>query len=153
MYDTRGDIVDALAGMPEVLNHLALTLAGSAGSPIARPGEWALVQIVCHLRDAEERALERTRRMRDSDHPEISSYDPSAWAIERDYGSQDLAAALATFRTFRESHVSDLGAIPWPDWHRQGSHAEYGAIDILGHAIHVVSHDAIHLLQIVQLGR
>ncbi len=151
MYDTKSDIVDALAAMPSVLNHIALIPPGSTPSPKAKPGEWTLVQIVCHLRDAEERALERTRLMRDVDHPEILPYDPSLWAVERDYASQELAAALSTFRLLRESHVSDLEAIPWADWHREGTHAEYGTIDILGHAIHIVSHDSIHLRQIVQL--
>ena len=153
MYDTKRDTVDAMSGMPDVLRHMALNRSAESRTAPAPPGEWGLIEIVCHLRDAEERSIERTRLMRDRDNPEIAPYDPAKWAVERDYASQDLAAALTSFQSLRESHVSELESIPWTDWHRAGRHAEYGSIDILGHALHVASHDAIHLRQIASLGR
>ena len=152
MYDTKRDTIDAMSGMPDVLRHLALEPApAQSRTPPAPPGEWGLIEIVCHLRDAEERAIERTRLMRDHDNP-VAPYDPAKWAVERDYALADLAAVLTSFQFFRDMHVSELEAIPWTDWHRGGRHAEYGPIDILGHALHVASHDAIHLRQIAHLG-
>jgi hypothetical protein len=153
MYDTKRDIVDALVSAPEVLTRLVGDLAARAEIPLRNPSGWTLLEIVCHLRDAEERALERTRLMRDTDGPKITSYDPALWAVERAYASQDLATAVSEFRSLREAHVSELEAISFEDWQRGGSHAEYGDIDIIGHAIHIMSHDANHLRQIAQLAR
>ena len=153
MYDTKRDIVDALASTPETLTRLVGDLATTTELPSTNHSGWTLLEIVCHLRDAEERALERTRLMRDTDGPKITSYDPALWAVERDYTSQDLATAVSGFRSLREAHVSELEVISFEDWRRGGSHTEYGEIDILGHAIHIMSHDANHLRQIAHLAR
>ena len=151
MYDTKRDILDALSGTPEVLGRVVAGLLAGGHATAASPDAWSAVEIVCHLRDAEERALERTRMMLGADNPRITPYDPAAWAIERQYASQDLEAALLAFRALRETHAGELVAIPFQDWHRGGEHEEYGHIDILGHALHIMSHDAVHLRQLARL--
>ena len=151
MYDTKRDILDALSGMPEVLGRVVADLMAGGHALAAPPGAWSAVEIVCHLRDAEERALERTRIMLVADTPKITPYDPAAWAIERQYASQELRAALLAFGALRETHTAELEAIPFQDWHRGGEHQEYGHIDILGHALHIMSHDAVHLRQLARL--
>lgn len=74
MYDTVRDLLDAFQSTPE---SLAALLRGhsEAESRAARGGDenWSVVEVVCHLRDAEERAIERMRQMRDEDNPFLAA--------------------------------------------------------------------------------
>jgi hypothetical protein len=151
MYDVKGDIVKALAATPKVLAVLlpAALKAESRGTT-ARPG-WSAVQIICHLRDAEERALERMQKMRDEENPVIESYDQEAWARDRRYESQDPLAALDRFVMYRQAHREALEGLALPHWERTGQHQEMGRITILGHTLHMLSHDLGHLAQLSAL--
>src|SRR5438309_3404860 len=112
MYNTPGDLLDAFHAMPEVL---VKTLEGCTQeqAQAARGGDenWSVVEVVCHLRDAEERALERMRLMRDEDDPFLEGYDQEAWARERNYAGADLRDALATFLRLRAQHIAELEAL------------------------------------------
>ena len=150
MYDTRQDLLDALRACPTVLKALLQDdpLGGTLAS--AAQGEWAPVEIVCHLRDAEERALERMRLMRDQNDPFLPGYDQEAWAQERNYARAELSAALAGFTRFRQEHTDELASLPPDRWERPGRHEDVGTITILNHTIHLVCHDLVHLGQLAR---
>ena len=151
MYDTARDLTDALAAAPDAIEG---ALAG-ADADLARRAHggdegWSVVEVVCHLRDAEERAAERMRAIRDEDDPRIAGYDQDAWAIERDYAGEDLRAALAAFSRHRAAHVAELRSLPADAWGRAGTHEEWGRITIENHTIHIATHDVLHLAQIAR---
>ncbi len=60
MYDVPKDLIEALQAAPAVLHGL---LSGHTEQQArnARGGDegWSVVEVVCHLRDVEERAVER----------------------------------------------------------------------------------------------
>jgi len=147
--DPSPDILDALRAGPEVFDAL---LAGCTDDEArnARGGDegWSVVEVVCHLRDAEERALERTRAMLHGDRPHLPAYDQEDWARERHYRDDDPAAALASFARFRRDHVAELERGAPGAWAREGLHEEQGAITVQSHAIHMAAHDAVHAAQI-----
>jgi hypothetical protein len=151
MYDTSGDLLDALRAAPDVFEYL-LAGVSQAHAQTARGGDenWSVVEVVCHLRDAEERALERERAMRDEDYPFLAAYDQEAWARERDYAHGDLRDALSAFLRLRRARVGDLAALTPDQWQRMGRHAEQGDITIAAHALHIVAHDTIHAAQIAR---
>lgn len=152
MYDTRQDLIDALHATPDILaGLLSSLLAKPGGLPPVPPGEWSPVEIVCHLRDAQERALDRMRLMRDTENAVIEGYDQAAWAVDRNYKGDDVWRALEKFRSLRRVHVEELIQLPFEDWQRGGEHSEYGHITILGQSQHMVSHDAVHLRQLAGL--
>jgi len=152
MYDTKQDLIEALGATPDILAQLLSGLAAKPGGvPSAPPGEWSAVEIICHLRDAEERALERMRQMRDQVNPAIEGYDQAKWAVERNYRGDDAWKALEKFRILRSAHVEDLKQLPFDDWQRGGKHAEFGLITIMGQSVHCASHDAVHLRQLARL--
>jgi hypothetical protein len=154
MYDTSKDLVDALRAAPVVLEALLRNFTPEQVRA-ARGGDenWSVLEVVCHLRDAEERALERMRAMGDRSMPFLAGYDQVRWAIERKYAEADLPEALAAFKRFRAQHIAELAALPPGDWERAGEHEEQGRITISSHTLHLVSHDAIHAAQIArQLG-
>lgn len=151
MYDEGKDLVDALAATPDTLSAL-LRGVDIARARAARGGDegWSVVQVLCHLRDAEERALERMQTLRDADDPLIAGYDQEAWAQERNYAADDHLAALATFIRFRRQHVAELRALSPAQWERAGRHEEQGRVTILNHTMHIVSHDAQHQAQLAR---
>ena len=149
MYDEAKDLIAALASTPETLGGL-LQGVSQEQAQAARGGDegWSVVEVTCHLRDAEERALERMRTLRDQDDPLIAGYDQEAWARERNYAADDLRAALAAFARFRQQHVAELAALTAAQWEHVGRHEEIGAVTIRNHTLHIASHDAVHLAQI-----
>ena len=154
MYDTHKDLLDAFRVAPEVFSGL-LDGVSQEAAQAARGGDegWSVIEVLCHLRDAEERALERTRAMRDANAPLLEAYDQDAWAVERHYAAENLAAALDAFIALRRQHVADLEALPPAAWDRPGRHSEYGEISIQAQVLHLVSHDLLHAAQIArQLG-
>ena len=78
----------------------------------ARPeGEWAIVEVVAHLADTEERTLDRTRRMLGEEEPFLEPYDPDALALERAYLGMDIAAELDRFEALRAEQASLLAGL------------------------------------------
>ena len=151
MYNIPRDLVDALRATPDLLRGL---LAGytEEQAQAARGGDegWSVVEVVCHLRDAEERAVERMRAMRDADEPLLPGYDQEAWARERNYAAANLQDAVAAFARHRAQHAADLAALTPEQWRRTGLHEEHGQITIEAHTLHMVSHDVQHSAQIAR---
>ena len=154
MYDTPKDLLDALRAAPTVLEAL-LRDCTQEQAQRAKGGDegWSVVEVICHLRDAEERALERMRAMRDQADPFLPGYDQERWVQERNYAAAQLRVALAALTRFRSQHVADLAALAPDGWERTGQHSELGRITIANHTLHIVSHDLVHAAQLArQLG-
>jgi hypothetical protein len=119
----------------------------------ARPaeGEWAVIEVVAHLADTDERALARTRRMLAEDEPALEPYDPAALAVERDYIAMDLAEQVARFHALRVEQVELLESLDAEGWERIGHHGEHGRITVQQLAAHTAGEDADHLGQIARL--
>ena len=149
MYDLNHDLLEALKATSETLTGL-LAGVGETQARQAKGGDenWSVVEVVCHLRDADEISVQRTEAMRDQDNPLIIGYDQEALARERDYRDVDLSSALAAFIATRERHIAVLSALTLEQWKRPGQHNEIGEITIFALAIHNASHDAIHCAQI-----
>src|SRR4051812_7531792 len=81
MYDTARDLLDAFRATPVVLARV-LDGCTQEQAQAARGGDenWSVVEVLCHLRDAEARGLERMRAMRDENLPFLPAFDQDAWA-------------------------------------------------------------------------
>jgi hypothetical protein len=149
VYNSIKDLLDGYRAGPDV--YRALLQDCTQEQAIAARGgdeDWSVVEVMCHMRDAEERALERMRAMRDQENPHLAAYDQDEWARERDYASQDLRDVLDAFIRFREAHVADLEKLPPEGWERTGNHEEQGRMTISDQTLHMLAHDAIHAAQI-----
>jgi len=151
MYDITKDLLDAFGAAPAIYEML-LSGCTQEQAQAARGGDegWSVVEVICHLRDAEERGLERMRAMRDQDEPFLPGYDQEQWARDRNYAAADLREALAVFLRFRTQHIAELAALPPAAWERAGMHEEQGRITITTQTLHLVSHDSIHATQIAR---
>ena len=155
MQDTYSYLVDALRAMPIVFQ-ASLQGCTQEQAQALRGGDdgWSVLEVLCHLRDNEERVLERMRLMRDEVDPFIAAYDQEQWARERTYTADNLREALETFVRLRAIHIAELVALTLADWERTGQHEERGRITIGIQTMRVVCHDAIHAAQLArQLGR
>lgn len=151
MYGNTSDLLDALRSAPAVFEAL---LYGSTQEQLAtaRGGDegWLVVEVLCHLRDAEERALERMRAMRDAVNPHIPAYNQDLWAQERNYAGANVREALAAFLSFRAQHIAELATLSMQQWERTGQHEEQGQVTIYAQTLHIVAHDLMHAAQIAR---
>lgn len=154
MYELNQDLLDALKATPDTLAGLLAGISDSQARAATGGDEnWSVVEVICHLRDAEEYFIQRMQSMRDQDNPSIIAYDQEALARERNYKAADLQVALAGFNTFRRQTIKEFSLLTPDQWQRTGQHNELGQITIFAQAVHHTAHDAIHCAQIArQLG-
>jgi uncharacterized damage-inducible protein DinB len=149
MFNAIHDLLTAYRATPETLQTL---LRYYSQAKVVRVGGgeegWSVAEVICHLRDSEEASLKRTRLMRDQNDPQLSARDPDKLAIELNYASTPLDAALSDFLKFRAEHIQELTALSPEQWERTGQHPSAGQITISGLIAHLVAHDAVHLAQI-----
>lgn len=151
MYDSTRELIESLQATPDTLR---LLLQGVTTEQVqaARGGDehWSVIEVACHLRDAEEYMLGRMRTLRDHAAPAISGFNQQDWARERDYAHANVHEAVASFLRLREQHCAELAALTPEQWRRSGQHAQHGAVTVFNHTLHVVWHDAVHLAQIAR---
>ena len=110
--------------------------------------EWSLTEIICHLRDTEaEVNLARLRMLLELDEPFIPARVTDAWAVERDYNSQDMVEALRDFTSLRMQSVELLRGLT-DEWGRKARHAIFGPTDLQELVKFMVEHDKLHIRQI-----
>lgn len=115
----------------------------------AADGEWAITEIVCHLRDVEiEVHLPRLRALIEMDNPFISGADTDPWAVERDYPSQSGPRALQDFILARQQTRAFLDELPASAWNRPARHAIFGPTHLAEIVGWMLGHDRIHLEQL-----
>lgn len=151
MIDERLEILKGLRAGPVVLRALVRDLPDATLRTRPAAGEWAIVEVVAHLADTEERALARTRRMLDEDRPTLPPYDPHALSLERRYLQMDVGAELDRYAALRAESADLLESLDDAGWRRTGRHGEHGEITVEQLAAHTVGEDADHFVQISRL--
>ncbi|HEX5039391.1 MAG TPA: DinB family protein [Candidatus Limnocylindria bacterium] len=151
MISERGEILKALRAGPIILRRLVRDLPDDATRARPAPGEWAIVEVVAHLADTEERLLARTRRMLGEDEPALPPYDPAELAIERGYIEMALPDELDRFEALRREQAGLLEGLTDDGWGRIGVHGEHGRITVQQLAAHTAGEDADHFAQIARL--
>jgi hypothetical protein len=81
-------------------------------------GEWAIIEVVAHLADTEQRALGRVRRMLAEDSPLLEPFDQEALAVQRHDLDLDLEAELDRLEQLRGQHLAVLEALDGAGWQR-----------------------------------
>jgi DinB superfamily len=151
MTDSRtllGEARTELARFPAVLDALVNGL--TPGRWRARPasGEWAPVEIVCHLRDEEAEDFGARVRVVLEGSARFATIDPEGWARDRRYLEADPAEALAAFRTHRAASLAVLAGAS-PERLAAAGESPSGlrltGLDVLAAW---VAHDGLHLRQL-----
>lgn len=151
MITIRDEALKALRAGPVVLRRLVRDLTDEQLRTRPRDDEWAIVEVVAHLGDTDERTLARIRRMLVEDEPSLEPYDPAALAVERNYIAMNFEEQLERLASLRAEHVGLLESLDDADWARVGYHGEHGRVTVEGLTLHTAGEDSDHLAQIARM--
>ena len=151
MLDLTEEILKSLRASPVILGALVAALDDEQIRWRPAPGEWAVIEVVAHVADVDERAHTRLRRMLAEDNPFLPALDRDALAVERGYINMDLPEQVARYQQSRAAHLADLTALDERQWQRAGCHEAAGDMTVQLYESHVASEDVDHLAQIARL--
>ncbi len=151
MLDLNEEILKSMRASPVILGALVTGVDDERIRWRPAQGEWAVIEVVAHLADVDERAHARLRRMLAEDDPFLPAFDQDALAVERGYISLDLSEQVGRYRETRAAHVADLAGLDPRRWQRTGRHEAAGDLTVQLYEAHVASEDVDHLAQIARL--
>ena len=114
--------------------------------------QFSFVENACHLRDIEVEGYgARIRKLLAENHPELPDVDGARLARERDYNTQDFAAALADFERARAENVRTVHGLSPEQLSRAGTLEGVGQITLCK-LLHLMrEHDEAHRQELVEL--
>jgi FMN phosphatase YigB (HAD superfamily) len=147
-FKSREAVLGIMQSTPAILQSLLSPLSEERRRHEPTRDDWALNEIVCHLRDTErevhaiqlELLLEKTDAF-------IPRPDTTVWANEREYLNEDTLAALSSFSDARVELLTTLKNLSEVVWARKARHAIFGPTDFLEIMSFVADHDRMHLQQ------
>jgi len=143
-----------LARLGRTADELDAAVLGQDAATLARRPDaknWASIEVLCHLRDAEESFLDRLRQIMATDEPRFPSVNPNRVAEEREYLRQQAGDALPAFRRHREDSLAFFGALRDTDWSRAGHQMDSRGRRTLDDFLSVMAwHDENHLSQLAR---
>ncbi|MEW5829145.1 MAG: DinB family protein [Chloroflexota bacterium] len=143
-------LLSVLRAIPAALSRLTHGLSETAWRCKPEPGEWCLVQLMCHLRDVENDVnLPRVRKILAEENPFIPGEVTDRWIEEREYAQQDGPLALAEFITARTETLGLLAALDAGSWLRPARHNIFGPSTLLELMGFVAEHDRSHIRQVL----
>lgn len=146
------ELTRLLADTPEKVRQLTSDLA--THDLYWKPSEkqWSIVEHVCHLNDIEQEGYTvRIKRLLNEDQPFLHDIDGDKLAEERNYNSQNFAAALSTFTRARKENVRTIKNLPLDQLDRSGTFEHVGAITLGKLLMLMREHDRGHLQSISKL--
>jgi len=133
---------------PAVLESLASSLTQEQWELEPSRGDWALNEIVCHLRDTEREIHHlQLNLMLAREDAFIPRPDTTVWASERDYLHENGVAALKGFAAARLETLELLKNTGDSVWSRRARHAIFGPTNFLEVSSFMADHDRMHVQQ------
>jgi FMN phosphatase YigB (HAD superfamily) len=151
-FKTRRSIMALMTAAPASISSLIEAMPEASWATRPEPAEWALVEVLCHLRDTEREVNQpRLQRLMTEDEPFIPARSTDEWADERGYLRQDGRAALKEYLGGRLATLETLRDLSDQDWARKGRHSIFGPTTLLEMVGFMATHDRIHIQQIWKL--
>ncbi len=137
-----------MARLPAVLDSLLGDLDPTDWRARPVPGEWAPIEIVCHLRDEEAEDFGARVRVALEGGSRFRPIDPERWAEERRYREVDPREALAAFRERRAASLAFLASVSPDRLTAAVEHPRLERLSGLDLLVAWVAHDRLHLAQL-----
>ncbi len=137
-----------LSATPAALNGLLRGLDASSWSHEPSKDDWAVIEIICHMRDTEREIHQmQIRLFAEQNEPFIPRPDTGVWASYRDYLHEDGPSALKEFNDARRETLRLLSSVKAEEWERKARHAIFGPTNFLEVIGFMADHDRMHLQQ------
>jgi FMN phosphatase YigB (HAD superfamily) len=150
-FETPEAVLAVLEATPAAMQGLTTGLSAAAWAHEASPDDWAMVELVCHLRDTDlEVHSPQITELLEAPVPFVARPDAAVWAKQRRYLSEDGARALDEFASARAASVDRLRNAPAEAWSKRARHAIFGPSSFLEVIGFMAEHDRLHLRQAVR---
>ena len=147
-YKSREAILGIMMSTPAVLRSLSSSLTKEEWRHEPTRDDWALNEIVCHLRDTEVEIHQlQLDLMLKRQGAFIPRPDTGVWANEREYLNVDGPLALADFASARLTNLDKLMNSDGEIWSRKARHAIFGPTNFLEVTNFIADHDRMHIQQ------
>jgi len=145
---SRRAIVAILTSTPAVLGTLVGGLSKDAWRHEPSPDDWAMIELISHLRDT-EREVHRAqiRVLQQEAQPFVPRPDAAVWAKQRRYLDEDGPTALAEFTAARLETLRQLAEFGEDAWGRSARHAIFGPTNFTEVVGFMADHDRLHIQQ------
>lgn len=142
-------VIPQFCGNLGALYQLAQSVESTLWDKQYDPDEWSLSQIMCHLRNSEEK-VQRARLVRilTEDNPFIVADLPSTGETVNCAG--DWFEILNEFDLLRQETIQVLQQCDPSDWLRPARHNVFGMTTLLEMALFTARHDRLHITQMGQ---
>jgi hypothetical protein len=141
------------ARMARTADDLTAAIKGQTAVALAKRPDgknWAAVECLCHLRDAEEGFMHRFELIMAVDEPKLGGGNQDRLAEERQYLRNDAGEAIAAFRRRREETLAFLKGLAPAQWKRAGLHPVRGRFSMEDFLTLIAWHDDNHLDQLTR---
>jgi FMN phosphatase YigB (HAD superfamily) len=148
-FKSVDSVLGILSATPAVLNGLLDKLDSFSWSHEPTLEDWAMTEIICHLRDTEREIHQmQIELFLEQNEPFIPRPDTSVWASHRDYLHEDGSSALKVFNDARRETIKLLKKIPVEAWGQKARHAIFGPTNFLEVMGFMADHDRMHIQQV-----
>jgi uncharacterized damage-inducible protein DinB len=139
------DLIETYAAGGPILRQAVEGL--SSENLLARPGpgNWSIQELVIHLADSEEIAVDRMKRIVTEDNPTLLYADETAYVERLFHDQQSLDDALTLFEVGRRQWSRVLRLLPDEAFSRQGTHNRKGIVTLGGFVEGYIKHLDHHL--------
>jgi len=141
-------ILAVLDATPAVLQGMTAGLTAAEWTHEPTPDDWAIVELVCHLRDTEREVhAQQLEALIQSAAPFIARPNAAVWAKQRSYLNAHGPTAIKEFAEARTASLERLRAAPDDVWTKRARHAIFGPTHFLEAVGFMAEHDRLHLQQ------
>jgi FMN phosphatase YigB (HAD superfamily) len=147
-FKSRDAVLAIMVSTPAVLRGLSAALTPEQWCHEPTREDWAMNEIVCHLRDT-EREIHQTQLnlMIEREGAFIPRPDSGIWANERQYLNVEGKSALREFALARIENLKTMKALEEDVWKRSARHAIFGPTNFLEVTGFMADHDRLHVHQ------
>lgn len=147
-FKTTDTILAIMLSTPAVLQSLSSGLNVDTWSHEPTLDDWAMIELVCHLRDTEREVHHmQIKTLLEDSQPFVPRPDAAVWAKQRKYLKEDGPAALRDFTSARLETLKRLKNLGSDIWTRPARHAIFGPTNFMEVVGFMADHDRMHVQQ------
>ena len=147
-FKTINAILAILASTPAVLHSLTADLSPKVWGQKTSPNDWAMIELICHLRDTEREVHHlQINTLLDDPKPFVPRPEAAVWAKQRNYLHEDGVTAGREFTSARIKTLEMLRSLTPEIWARAARHAIFGPTNFMEVIGFMADHDRMHIQQ------